>query len=418
MSKEKLAIISSYNDLCGNASYTTALADGLSFNYDVTVIPLNVELLRKGKAKNAWAHVQKICSQLKAFDCVNIQFEAGLFGITTSSIKKHFFAIAKASKRLVLTMHRFHDIKPYPGILFLGKTFLDCWFNAFLREWQQTYDHNRWAYLYRSVVKFCKSRKIPIIVHTPRDRILIQEIFNYSQVFDHPLSFYDQAYLRSVSETYSKVDFCRDFSLDPNCNYIGIFGFINRYKGHRTAIEALQYLPDNYQLLIFGAQHPHTIKISETINEYIASLLKLIDKMDLSHRVKFYRLSSDDQFLKALMSCDFNILPYLEVNQGGSAIAALSLETHSNSIFSQNCAFFELAKYAPNAFKMFSIGNYLELANAILTYRKSEFSADLDAYNKKYNISTSCRLHQKLLSPGSVEEEIVFDELPVFIRNN
>ena len=35
MVKEKLAIVSSYNDLCGNASYTKVLVDGLSENFDV-----------------------------------------------------------------------------------------------------------------------------------------------------------------------------------------------------------------------------------------------------------------------------------------------------------------------------------------------------------------------------------------------
>ena len=37
MTKQKLAIVSSYDELCGNASYTKALAEGLSVYFDVTV---------------------------------------------------------------------------------------------------------------------------------------------------------------------------------------------------------------------------------------------------------------------------------------------------------------------------------------------------------------------------------------------
>lgn len=402
MDKEKLAIVSSYNDLCGNASYTKALCDSLSKHYIVTVIPLNVDLLRKGDSKLVWNHVKAICKQLETFDCVNIQFEAGLFGSNLSSMMKNFFAIAKASKRLVLTMHRVHGKEIYPGIIFLGKTFLTARFGEYLKAWQQAYGHNRWANLYKKVLKFCIHRNVPIIVHTPRDREFIKERFNYDKVFDHPLCFYDQEQIESIAKTYTRTNFCENLSLDKDKKYIGIFGFINKYKGHETAIKALKHLPENYELLIFGAQHPHTIKPNEQINEYIDSLLRLIDKLELSERVKFYRKSRDEDFLKALLHCDFNVVPYLEVNQGGSAIAALSLETNSNVIFSQNCAFFELAKYAPDAFKMFSIGNHLELANAIKSYRKEEYAAPLSEYHKKYNVHTSAELYKSLLFGNSL----------------
>ena len=115
MAKEKLAIVSSYDEACGNASYTKALVDGLSKHYDVTVIPLKVDLLRKNERSAAESHIRTICEQLRAFDCVNIQFEAGLFGSKLSLILKRFRAIARASKKLIVTMHRFHAKEKYPG---------------------------------------------------------------------------------------------------------------------------------------------------------------------------------------------------------------------------------------------------------------------------------------------------------------
>ena len=117
-------------------------------------------------------------------------------------------------------------------------------------------------------------------------------------------------------------------------------------------------------------------------------------------------------FLKALIHCDYNVLPYLEVMQGGSAIAALSLESNSKALFSQNLAFFELEKYAQDSFKMFSIGNYIELADAILSYDKTKFDSGLNNYHNKYNIHTSGVLYRDLLSRAN-DKKRVNDSVPI-----
>lgn len=398
MVKEKLGIVSSYNELCGNASYTKALADGLSKHYNVSIVPLNVDLLRKGEKYGAELHIKEICQQLKAFDCVNVQFEAGLFGSDLSSILRHFRAIGRSCNRLVLTMHRYHAKEKYPSLKMLVKAMLRKELKFSMGAMQFAYANNRYLPLYNKVINFCKKNKASIVVHTPRESELIKTVCGFDRVYDHPLCFYEQSSIASLKESYSKDKFCEEFSLDKNKKYIGIFGFINRYKGHETAIKALETLPLEYELLIFGSQHPHTINLEEALNPYIGSLLKLIDKKGLKQRVKFYGSLNDTIFLKALIGCDFTALPYLEVNQGGSAIAALALEVGAKSLFSQNKAFIELSKYAPDCFRMFTIGNYLELSNAILSHSLSDYSSALEEYHSKYNINTSVELYRKLLS--------------------
>lgn len=408
MAKEKLGIVSSYDELCGNASYTKALVEEFSKHYDVTVVPLHVEMLRKGESAAAEMHIKKICEELKTFDCVNIQFEAGLFGSSLSSILRRFLAIGRSCKKFVLTMHRFHAKEKYPTFKMLVKALFRGELHHRFHDIQFAYANNRYLPLYNKVIEFCKKQKASIVVHTPRECELIKVKFNYDQVYDHPLSFFGQDYIESIRKNNSRKDFCRRYNLDENKFYIGIFGFINRYKGHETVIKALNFLPQEYELLIFGAQHPHTIHLEEKINPYIADLVNLITEMGLANRVKFYGSVNDQDFLKALLCCDFNVLPYLEVNQGGSAVAALSLETESKSIFSQNRAFLELAKYAPNCFKMFSIGNYLELAQSILSYCRNEYSSPLKEYHAKYNITTSILLYKRLLSGTKTAE--LFEE--------
>ncbi len=398
MAKEKLAILSSYNELCGNASYTKALADGLSLHYDVTVVSLNVDLLRRGDSKVARMHIKEICEELSKFDCVNIQFEAGLFGADLKSMKKRFFTIIKSCKRVMLTMHRYQAHDKYPLFSTWLKDLSERKIGRLVHAIRVVYGNNRYVPLYDSVINYCKKRNIPILVHTKRDRELINIKFSYFNVFDHPICYYDQAYIESLKRDDPRKKLISRLSLDESKTYIGIFGFIGGYKGYEAIIQAMQYLPHNYELLIMGAQHPHTIQHSLPIDGYILSLLKLIEKLGLTKRIKFHRLMNDEDFLLSMLGCDFNVLPYLEVKQGGSAVAALSLEAGAKSIFSQNNAFFELEKYAVNAFKMFSIGNYLELANAILSYHQADFSENLKAYHNKYNIRTSVELYKKLIS--------------------
>ena len=412
MNKETLAIVSSYDELCGNASYTKALVKELSSYFDVTVVPLDVDLLRKGNNKRIKQHIQKTCDELRTFDCVNIQLEAGLFGGKISSIQNNFLAVAKASKKLVVTMHRYQSREKYPGIRALGKHLLFRSIRRYVKEWKIAYANNRYVPFYRSVIKYCQSNDIPVIAHTKRDRKNIMLDFDYDKIYDHPLCFYSQDEIKVVKDNYSKETFCKDLGLDKDKKYIGIFGFINAYKGHETAIRSLIYLPQNYELLICGTQHPHTIRLEESINPYIKDLLKVIDTLGLSTRVHFHRLASDEDFLKALIHCDYNVLPYLEVMQGGSAIAALSLESNSKALFSQNLAFFELEKYAQDSFKMFSIGNYIELADAILSYDKTKFDSGLNNYHNKYNIHTSGVLYRDLLSRAN-DKKRVNDSVPI-----
>ncbi|HEX2578830.1 MAG TPA: glycosyltransferase [Rhabdochlamydiaceae bacterium] len=398
MKKEKLAIVSSYDELCGNASYTKAIADELAQYYDVTVVGLNVELLRKGEGSSGKDHVQEICEKLRSFDCVNIQFEAGLFGSDLSLIYKRFMSIAKASKRLVLTMHRYHGREKYPNFKKIIKSFVEKRARLCFQEIKFSYMINRYVPLYDKLISYCKSTKSPIIVHTIRDCELIKCRFNYDFVYAHPLCFYSQKHIQSIKERYSRTEFCKKHGLDVSKKYIGIFGFINKYKGHETLIKALKYLPKQYELLIFGAQHPHTIKVEEVINPYINELLKLIHCETLTDRIRFCGTLNDDDFLRALIFCDYNVLPYMEVMQGGSAVAALSLEAGAKNIFSHNYAFFELARYAPNCFKTVTMGNYLELSQAIAAYRESDYGHHVKNYRSKYNIHTNARLYRQLLS--------------------
>ncbi len=394
--RKKLAIVSSYNELCGNAAYTKALSKALEKHMDVTVVPLNTGLLRRTESEAAQSHIKKICQELKTFDYVNIQFEADLFGTNHHSICSRFIQIADVCKNLVLTMHQIVFPFKYPGIVQIAKNTIKRDFKKTLQSYRKTFFHNSRAALYNKMIGYCKIKKIPIVVHTKRDRDDISFHFNYDLVFDHPLCFHEQSYIDSLAQEYNKDKFCNHFNLPKENTYLGILGFILEHKGYETVLRALSFLPEDHVLIIFGKQHPHSVQLNEPVNQYIKLVMDLILELKLQKRVKFFGINNDDEFLRALLGCDFNLLPYLECNQGGSGIAALSLETNSKSIFSQNKAFLELEKYAPDCFPMFSIGNYLELANLIQNYPRSPHTDGLKKYHQNYNPQTSAALYKKL----------------------
>ena len=86
---KKLAIISSYNESCGNASYTEVLRREFAKYYEVDVLSLQLDVLSSNASnirKIADEHINELAESLKNYDYVNIQFEAGLYGNNKNDI--------------------------------------------------------------------------------------------------------------------------------------------------------------------------------------------------------------------------------------------------------------------------------------------------------------------------------------------
>lgn len=403
--RKKLAIVSSYNELCGNATYTHILKKEFEKYYEVDVIALNTFYLQGENSKLkklALAHIDDIAKQLKKYDYVNIQFEAGLFGKKREDIVRRFKVILKASSNVIVTMHRIDLRKDLISFNFIRQIIKGKIFNI-LKEFRSK---SYYAILYEKIIEAIKdhsnSHNANIMVHTKRDLKNVKLLFDFNNVFDHPITFLNKVereyYIKNSQSAV--IAFRKKYLLEDSDVAIGIFGFISEYKGHDTAIEALKFLPKNYKLLIFGSQHPHSIMENEKINNFLNDLKKQLitsgNRDSLYKRVVFCGALNDEEFITALHCVDFTVLPYLETNQSGSGIASLTLETKAKSLFSNNYAFFELKKYADSdIFETFDIGNSFELANKILMYsNKYEFA--LNAFLDKYSIENNVKLHKKI----------------------
>ncbi|MDC1165449.1 hypothetical protein OAT39_00865 [Candidatus Thioglobus sp.] len=406
--KKKLAIISSYGELCGNATYTYVLEQEFLKYYDVEVISLNVKLLQsenKSEKNLADRHILDIENKIKDYDFVNIQFEVGLFGLNKRAVLRRFSKLIKGSKTVIVTMHRLDMRRDF----FTIKTLKEIRTMSFFSLLKQYRNERYYALLYEKVVriikKASKSKNASILVHTKREKYNISAILKFDKVYDHPITFLTQDQRKLFSKDAKSI-FRAKYKIEDNEVVVGIFGFISSYKSHHTAISALKYLPNNYKLMIFGSQHPHSITQGIDIEPYTKSLLDLIDSdrqktikdvtYELSERVIFVGSLDDQNFIADLHGVDFTILPYVETNQSGSGIAALTLESKTKAIFSNNLAFLELQRYAKKSFKTADIGNSKEMADAIQNYNFDEYSQNLDTYLSTYNIESNIELHREI----------------------
>jgi hypothetical protein len=106
--RKRLALISTYDDLCGIAAYTRSLEKQLGEIFDVTVFDLDQYLLRSAHSrvrKFGDKHIQDICREIRGYDAVNLQLEHGTLGRSCHDIHRRFSWILRAAPRCSVTFH-------------------------------------------------------------------------------------------------------------------------------------------------------------------------------------------------------------------------------------------------------------------------------------------------------------------------
>lgn len=372
---KKIAIISSYNESCGNASFTDILINSIrKEGYKVDAIGLNLNLtmsINKQIRKKADLHIDDICKRLREYDGVNLQLEAGLYGTLPNDIIQRVHRLVLANPNTSVTLHSPRLIPPSSLERNYLKSFLKGKILTAIKEYLLAkkalihYDINT------KIITHLKKQNIPLIVHTLRAKEQINWLFSYNNTLVHPLIFIENNF---VPDYTTMNDIKKQYNISDNDVCIGIFGYISEYKGHALAIEALNKLPSNYKLFIFGRSHPHNIQPNK-IDSYLQKLQNMILSIDkakakakddyvrLSERIMFMGEYETNVFTNLAASCDVVWLPYFEVGQDGSGIASICMDISEKVICSNAFSFdelFKLIKY--NNVYRFDIGNVFELA--------------------------------------------------------
>lgn len=423
--RRRLALISTYDDLCGIAAYTRSLEKQLGELFDVTVFDLDQFLLRSTHArivKFGDRHIQDICRNIRTYDSVNLQLEHGTLGRSCRDIRRRFTWILRSAPRLSVTCHTVFQCEAFD---ILG------WLNEILRlnlakAIAMRAEYNRKRLLSAGMTKQLRRaqrfKPISLIVHTRRDRSLMKFAHGIRSVHDHPLCFLTAAEAQAVRRTASREKFAVLGTVPHDAKLIGVFGFLGRYKGFDTVVRTLHHLPKDYHLLIFGGVHPNEIRPHQPIAPVVSSLfdagyidttvaervrthsaalpaislavdgsmrdLLIAHPKDMSDRIHFLGAQSDADFLAGMAICGAVVFPYLEVGQSSSGPISQAVELGCRVIASRTHTFLQYGRYHPNAIEYFDIGNHLELAGRILARPQFEPGERFPVFNVETNKAT------------------------------
>ena len=398
---KKLAIVSSYAESCGNAAFTKILHDSIEkyTDIEVEVLELNLTLLQSIDRKirrSADAHIADLCKQLKNFDLVNIQMEAGLFGTLPRDIKKRVQMLISANKNITITMHSPRLISSSASARDAIKQILSLKIISGVKALLNSLKGNLHVNINRKIINAAISKKCRFIVHTRRAKNQIETMFGYNNTDIHPLKFVPDNF-QVDSSTLQNIR--KELNLPDDAVVVGMFGYISPYKGHLDALEALKFLPDNHYLLIFGRQHPQTLRTDGKIDGYLDKLQKKIIEKELTKRVFFLGELNDNDFMQVAANVDVAWLPYYENGQDGSGIASICVDACPRVLCSSSFAFDELFKLAPsNNVMRFDIGNALEIATKTQMIMRKEKPLPPHSDNTKYSIKSQALVYAKELA--------------------
>ena len=393
-----LAIVSSIDESCGNSTFSQHLIDNINKSGNSAVgigLPLiYTQSLNPIIRKIANKKIEEICNELGAYDGVNIQFEAGLYGSTHRDVYRRLKRLLAANPKTTVTLHatRFFDHSS-DSLSKSLRELRDLKFKASLNTFSRYLNNTRILRNNRRYVRLCVKKKVKLITHTQKARDAVLAITNNSSTFLHPIKFTDSKIVKSNSTYWLKR-----LNLKSEDYLIGIFGYISKYKGIETAISALELLPFNYKLLIAGRQHPGNIREHITIDPYLNSLLnqiKEVKEKNFHDRIIFINELNDSELMNLAATVDCAWLPYLETGQDGSGIASILFDLSQRVVASQCKVFDELIRLVPEyKCERFDIGNYMELANKTVNYVEYR-NLDLKL---SYSDDSQTNLYLKLLS--------------------
>jgi glycosyltransferase involved in cell wall biosynthesis len=363
-----LAIVSSYAESCGNAAFTRALHDSIEhYHPDVAVEVMELDLRLLQSIKSAIrtkgdAHIKGMARELRGFDAVNIQMEAGLYGSLPHDVLRRFRRLLKANPRTSVTLHSPRLIGSAEALARQGiKKLLQLQVIAGLRDMMGDNFANITVRLNHRVIRACVRQRAPLIVHTGRAARQIRDFFSYENTAVHCLKLVPAGFAPSGA-TLRAIR--TRMGLDDGAVVVGIFGYLSAYKGHVDALLAMEHLPERYKLLIFGRQHPQTLASDGRVDSYLEHLIHRVKTTpQLQERVFFLGELADREFFDVVSSVDAAWLPYYENGQDGSGIASICLDLCPRVLCSASFAFDELFKLVTyQNVNRFDVGNPLELA--------------------------------------------------------
>jgi len=419
--QQKVCIISSKDESCGNASYSKQLSESLKMKYQtVDIIPLNQASIHKnGDFKKV---MKFVCNEVKKYDCINIQYESILYGGSHRSIKFLRNILENCNGKAVLfTIHSYYRTR-YSLASLIARTVLHkmMFFSKSARlkfrkikgEFNKHKQANHCAKVINLIKSYQKNISINIVTHkkSTSDAITVQHKIS---AYHHPLIMPHQQDVERLNVKNAREKILRKYNLDANNIYIGIFGYHGQYKGFDVVLNAIKLLPTNYHIIMSCQVHPqasfatHHYHPHDEIIRIDNILLGKSDKNNndvnliAQERIHFINHLEEQEFKEVIAGVDICTFTYYDVDQGGSGPLsyAVYLNHIGNIIITTNRAFMEYEKcYYPKCFTFIDQGNVLELAYKIKNIQNGINKTHFEEACRKYNPHTNMELYCKLMT--------------------
>jgi len=295
-----VALLTPWDQQCGNAEYAKRLAAGLE--QFATILPFDMRNLIDGEKRIGRRELDRYFHDL--VDAVNAS-DADLIHIQHEFC---FFArrIAPANRRFHQVMRRLRK----PVVVSL---------HTWLKSMSRAQRNRLSSQLVETVLHGHRNRHIAsalrradaIVLHSKDTHKYFVETFPDLKKRVHVVPIpIERPVTATVEPTLRK---------GPRDTWVMLPGFVSRYKGHGHVLSALRYLPDGFKLIVAGGVHPK----DKTGNDYWMDLIQQADVWGLQSRILFtgFLATAADQ-AAILEQADVFVLPYDEVGQSGSAVLA------------------------------------------------------------------------------------------------
>lgn len=401
----KLGIVSSYDVLCGNATYSQALLDGLPSNYEAVKIhlPIHLQKFRDVTAEKSILQEVAIC------DAVNIQMELGLYGATPKAGAKFIKKIIKRSRRVSLTMHRVEEkplnfIRNFYNQIKAGELGAAL-FGIVKREVSE---------IYKDIISFAHRKNATFIVHTNREKNRILRYQPGASVIVHPIVWPDDYCVEKVDLNRMDPTYSNIFTEDER-PLIGLFGFMSDYKNFLQVVR-VAVNTNKYRILLAGGTHPQSPEYGQKIitkpknrrykeNSQSQKKMSGIEEisviyMNLSQKkksaLKAMHSPEDQELIRVIKTVDIVVIPYTEVGQSASGIASMAVQFGKRVLFSDTHTSRLLSDFLNRTPEMFDTKSDLSLASALekisqedentLYFKSFDFQSNVQAYLKSLKV--------------------------------
>lgn len=387
----RLGIVSSFNVLCGNATYSQALLDGLPESIE----PVKIEIPIKLQKFHSSTIEKNILKKVAGCDGINVQMELGLYGETPKNAIKFLKKIIKASKRVSLTMHRVEECPlNYLRSMFnhLKRGHFSAAFMVFVRK----NVHNK----YKELVLFAVRNRVTFIVHTYREQERIFDISSKAKILVHPIVWPDD-YCTSNTDLTDSYQYLFTRNRLPT---VGLFGFMSDYKNFLQVVRVALH-EEKYNVLLVGGIHPQSpdygkhISPSQENGSETERISHLFMKLGGSQKLLLNCVHSpeDQDLVYLIKSVDIVVVPYTEVGQSASGIASLAIQFGKRTLFSDTKTARELFKFLKRKPHMFDTKSDLSLSKTLdralddpknsIHFQEHDFLSNINTYLSSLNIT-------------------------------